>query len=227
MVLIKGAWVKDPRHAEALITFAWQRSGGTTIGLYMLGLGDREPCLAVSCPDQLLEQRIAERIAEQTGGGVEDATLLVHQILADPSISSWHLIPKARDFRSNSQSWGWQRTDPLTPTYSALKTVPEGHVAGTAIVFRSLYGGRAATAITAFCSGPHADEVAKDLAASYSWVGVIAVKPTLQRRWLRRCLATEVPLLLSFLRPDCVVKADELAAFWHPPIKANENEAIR
>lgn len=227
MLILRGAKLQTPRHAEALITNLWQLAsgsrGGDTIGLYILGLGDREHVLAISSPNFTIERMAAEMVARDSGANLEEGSLLVHQIMADPEIAAYHLVPAWRNFRNNSQNWGWQRTDSLITTYSTLSLVVPGQIAGAAVVFRPLPGMMAASTITSFASGPGAAEIAYQVGSSYAWVGVKVLRPVLQRRWLRRCLQVQVPTALSFFRPDCVVRTDELAAFWHPQIKAGED----
>jgi hypothetical protein len=226
MVLIEGAKIKAPVQGERLVQNLWQMSLGTTLGLYIIGTGDRKTILAVSSPNQALEDAAASLIVADCEGDSHDGDLIPEQILAHRDLAAYHLIPTYRGPRENSKSWGWQRVDPLKSTFAALARVPEETLAGFGLTMRSLPGETAAAIMCVFSSGPESQMIAYKIASSFAGIGVKVMRPSLQRRFVRRALAVKVPIFLSYLRPQCVLPMDELSAFWHPKIEAEKAEIL-
>ena len=226
MIIINSAKIKAPVQGERLVNNLWQMSLGTTLGLYIIGTGDRKTVLAVSSPNQLVEDEAASLIVADCDASSEEGDLIPEQILAHRELSTYHLVPAFRGTRENSKSWGWQRVDPLNGTFAALERVPEETIAGFGLTMRSLPGDKAAAIMCVFSSGPQSKMIAYKIASSFAGIGVKVVKPALQRRFVHRSMQVKVPVLLSFLRPQCVLPMDELSAFWHPKIVAPAAEVM-
>lgn len=226
MILIKQAKIKAPVQGERLVQNLWQMGLGNTLGLYIIGTGDGKTILAVSSPNQALEQEAASLIVADCEGIAEDGDLIPEQILAHKEISAYHLIPINRDVRENSKSWGWQRVDPLNGTFAALERVPEATIAGFGLTMRSLPSEKAAAIMCVFSSGPESKMISYKIASSFAGIGVMVMRPSLQRRFVHRAMQVKVPIILSFMRPQCVLPIDELSAFWHPKIVAEKIEAM-
>jgi hypothetical protein len=102
--------------------------------------------------------------------------------------------------------------------------VPEATIAGFGLTMRSLPGEKAAAIMSVFSSGPESRMIAYQIASSFAGIGVMVMRPTLQRRFVERAMQVKVPIMLSFMRPQCVLPVDELSAFWHPKIVAEKLE---
>ena len=94
-------------------------------------------------------------------------------------------------------------------------------IAGAALVFVPLGGMQGAVVLTAFAAGPSDHPVLRHayrLAATYAGTGVKVRRPLMQRRWLRRCMRSQVSLGLAPLRGHGIIRVEEMSAFWHPPL---------
>jgi hypothetical protein len=226
MILIKQAKIKAPVQGERLVQNLWQMSLGNTLGLYIMGTGDRKTILAVNSPNRALEEEAASLVVADCDGTSEDGDLIPEQVMAHKDLSTYHLIPTYRGPRENSKSWGWQRVDPLNGTFAALERVPEETIAGFGLTMRSLPGEMAASIMCVFSSGPESKMIAYKIASSFAGIGVKVMRPSLQRRFVHRSMQVKVPILISYLRPHCVLPIDELSAFWHPKIVADKAEIV-
>jgi hypothetical protein len=219
MRLITGSPIISPRQGERLVSVLWQQSAGSTLSLFLIGRGDGRPTLGVTSPNPLIEEDAAEIISRAVKGEVEPGFLLTEELLAAPRVGVRHITPIYRGFKSDSQSWGWDRADNLHDTYQLLAGVPAGQLAGFALAFRTLPALRAATTMTAFAAGTdklEAERLAYSLGATYAGTGARVARLLNPRRFLRRALRAQVSTSISWLRPHCVIRTEEMSAFWHP-----------
>ena len=134
---------QDPAHAFPLL-------GG--VGL------DHEPWHADRRRVEETAAVIRHDTTEQPEGAPEPGFVMVEEILAAPHIGVRHVTPMYRGFRTDSQSWGWDRADNLHDTYDLLTRVEPGRIAGFVLAFRTLPGLNAATAMMVFAAGTDRDE---------------------------------------------------------------------
>jgi hypothetical protein len=152
---------------------------------------------------------------------VRNADLLPDLVCAAPEVGVYHLQPVARNFESNSQSWGWDRADNLGHLYALLRRTPPPLIAGVTLAFMPLQQLQGVTVLTAFAAGPAGRQVARlayGVAATYAGTGVRVRRPMAQRRWLSRAMRAQVSLGLAPMRRHGIIRAEELSALWHPPI---------
>jgi hypothetical protein len=209
----------SPRQAERLMSALWQQSAGSTLALFLLGRGDGQPVLAAASPNPLIEEDAADVIARAVDASVEPGAVLVEEILSAPCVGVRHITPTFRNFKSDSQSWGWDRADNLHDTYDMLSRVPPGRFAGFGLAFRTLPRLRAATSMLVFAAGTEAHEserAAYALAATFAGTGAHVSRLLNPRRFLRRTLCAQVATSVSWLRPHSVIRVEEMSAFWHP-----------
>jgi hypothetical protein len=223
MLLVRTRPIISPRQAERLVANLWQLAVGSRLGLHILHLGwtDEPPVLAVSSPNRALELDASDLVATSTQGEVQDGDILPDLICAAPRVAAYHLQPTARDLQSNSQSWGWDRADNLLHLFNLLRRTPPGQIAGVTVAFMSLQGVQGVTVLTAFAVGPAHERMTRHayrIASTYAGTGVRVRRPFLQRRWLSRAMRTQVSIGMAQVRRHGIIRADELSAFWHPPI---------
>ena len=219
MQIVPSRPIISPRQAERLMSALWQQSAGSTLALFLLGRGDGKPVLAAASPNPLIEEDAADVIGRAVDAAVEPGFVLVEEILSAPHVGVRHITPTYRGFRSDSQSWGWDRADNLHDTYDLLGRVPPGRIAGFGMAFRTLPGLRAATSMLVFAAGAHAYEnerAAYALAATFAGTGAHVARLLSPRRFLRRALRAQVATSVSWLRPHSVIRVEEMSAFWHP-----------
>jgi hypothetical protein len=223
MMIVNARPIISPRQSERLVANLWQLAIGSRLGLHVLHLGRAEegPCLAVHSPNRALERDAADLVASTTQAEARDAQLLPDLICAAPSVSVYHLQPVPRNFQSNSQSWGWDRADNLIHLYTLLGRTPAGSIAGITLAFLPLQQVQGVTLVTAFAVGPAGRDVSRQaygLAATYAGTGVRVRRPVAQRRWLSRAMQAQVSIGMAQVRRHGVIRAEELSAFWHPPV---------
>jgi hypothetical protein len=223
MLLVSARPIISPRQSERLAANLWQLAIGSRLGLQIVHLGHKgePPILAVHAANRGLEQDAADLVAASTQGDVRNADLLPDLICAAPRVGVYHLQPVARNFQSNTQSWGWDRADNLIQLYNLLRRTPPGQIAGVAVAFMPIQAVLGATVVTAFAVGPASQEVARQaygLAATYAGTGVRVRRPLRQRRWLSRAMRAQVSIGMAQVRRHGIIRVDELSAFWHPPI---------
>jgi hypothetical protein len=175
----------------------------------------------VVSPNPLVEEDAADVIARAVDAPIEPGFLLLEEILSAPAVGVRHITPYPREFRPDSQAWGWDRADNLLDTYELLYDVEPGRIVGTVLAFRTLPGLRAATAIASFAAGNEdheAQRVAYSLAATYAGTGARLSRLLNPRRFLHRALRAQVATWVSWLRPHSLIRVDEMTAFWHPPL---------
>ncbi len=219
MHLVTGRPIISPKQAERLMSVLWQQSAGSCLALFMLGRGDGRPVLAAASPNPLIAEDAAEVIARAVDGIAEPGFLLVEEILAAPHVGVRHITPIHRGFRSDSQSWGWDRADNLHDTYELLARVPPGRIAGFVLAFRTLPGLNAATSMMVFAAGTdrhEAERAVYALASTYAGTGARVSRLLNPRRFLLRGLRAQVSTSISWLRPHSVIRVEEMSAFWHP-----------
>lgn len=223
MLMVTARPIISPRQSERLVTNLWQLAIGSRLGLHILHLGrDGEPpTLAVHSPNRALEQDAADLVASSTQGEVRNADLLPDLVCAAPQVGVYHLQPASRNFQSNSQSWGWDRADNLIHLYTLLRRTPPGQIAGVTLAFMPLQQVQGVTVFTTFAVGPESQQVVRHaygLAATYAGTGVQVRRPLAQRRWLSRAMHAQVSIGMAQVRRHGIIRAEELSAFWHPPI---------
>jgi len=209
----------SPKQAERLMSVLWQQSAGSTLSLFLIGRGDGRPLLGATSPNPLIAEDAADVIARAVEGTAEPGFVLIEEILAAPHIGVRHVTPMYRGFRSDSQSWGWDRADNLHDTYDLLTRVEPGRIAGFVLAFRTLPGLNAATAMMVFAAGTDRDETERAvyaLAATYAGTGSRISRLVNPRRFLLRGLRAQVSTSISWLRPHSVIRVEEMSAFWHP-----------
>lgn len=226
MLLVKASPIISPRQAERLVANLWQLAIGSRLALHVVQFGkcDGPPALAIAAPNRALERDAADLIATGTQGEVQEADILPDLVCAAPRIGVYHLQPAARSLQSNSESWGWDRADNLLHLYHLLRQTSPGVIAGVALVFMPLQDMQGAAVLTAFAAGPAGHPVLRHayrLAATYAGTGVKVRRPLMQRRWLRRCMRSQVSLGLAPLRGHGIIRVEEMSAFWHPPLASN------
>jgi len=175
--------------------------------------------LAAASPNALIAEDAADVIARAVDGTVEPGFLLVEEILTAPHVGVRHLTPIHRGFRTDSQSWGWDRADNLHDTYELLARVPPGRIAGFVLAFRTLPGLNAATSMLVFAAGMDRDDTERAvyaLASTYAGTGARVSRLLNPRRFLLRGLRAQVSTSISWLRPHSVIRVEEMSAFWHP-----------
>ncbi len=219
MQIVPSKPIISPRQAERLMSALWQQSAGSTLALFLLGRGDGEPVLGAASPNPLIEEDAGDAIARAVGAAAEPGFVLVEEILSAPCVGVRHITPTYRAFKSDSQSWGWDRADNLHDTYDLLARVPPGRIAGFALAFRTLPGLQAATSMLVFAAGSEAHEserAAYALATTFAGTGARVSRLLNPRRFLRRTLGAQVATTVSWLRPHSVIRVEEMSAFWHP-----------
>lgn len=219
MFLVTGRPIISPRQGERLMSVLWQQSAGSTLALLLLGRGDGGAVLGTASPHVPVAEDAADVIARAVGGAVEPGFLLVEEILAAPRVGVLHVTPAYRGFRSDSQSWGWDRADNLHDTYELLARVPPGRVLGFILAFRTLPGLNAATSMMTFAAGTDAAEARRAafaLASTYAGTGARVSRLLNPRRFLARGLGARLSTSISWLRPHSVIRVEEMSAFWHP-----------
>jgi hypothetical protein len=217
--LIPSQPIISPRQAERLMSALWQQSAGSTLALFLLGRGDGQPILGAASPNPLVEEDAADVIARAVEATSEPGFVLVEEILSAPCVGVRHITPIFRDFKSDSQSWGWDRADNLHDTYDLLSRVPPGRIAGFGLAFRTLPGLVAATSMTVFAAGSVDHETQRSafaLASTFAGTGARVARLLNPRRFLRRTLHAQVATSVSWLRPHSVIRVEEMSAFWHP-----------
>jgi len=208
------------------VSVLWQQSAGSTLSLFLIGRGDGRPTLGVVSPNPLIEEDAADAIARAVSGdrveqqvAGEPGFVLIEEILSAPYVGVRHITPQYRGFKSDSQSWGWDRADNLHDTYELLERVPPGRIAGFALAFRTLPGLTAATSMLVFAAGPDRHESQRAcyaLAATFAGTGARVSRLLNPRRFLRRALGAQVATSVAWLRPHSVIRVEEMSAFWHP-----------
>ncbi len=219
MRLVPSRPIISPRQAERLMSALWQQSAGSTLALFLLGRGDGQPVLGTASLNPLVEEDAADVIARAVEAESEAGFVLVEEILSAPCVGVRHITPAFRDFKSDSQSWGWDRADNLHDTYDVLGRVAPGRIAGFGLAFRTLPGLTAATTMMVFAAGAEPEETqraAYALAATFAGTGARVSRLLNQRRLLRRTLRAQVATSVSLLRPHSVIRVEEMSAFWHP-----------
>jgi len=147
MQLVPSQPIISPKQAERLMSALWQQSAGSTLALFLLGRGDGRVMLGTASPNALIEEDAADVIGRAVDASVEPGFVLVEEVLSAPEVGVRHITPQYRAFKSDSQSWGWDRADNLHDTYDMLSRVPPGRIAGFGIAFRTLPGLTAATSM--------------------------------------------------------------------------------
>ncbi len=219
MFLVTGRPIISPRQGERLMSVLWQQSAGSCLSLFLLGRGDGKPILGTASPNPLIAEDAADVIARAVAGTAEPGFILVEEILASPHVGVRHITPMYRGFKSDSQSWGWDRADNLHDTYELLARVPPGRIAGFVLAFRTLPGLNAATAMMVFAAGTDRDDSERAvyaLASTYAGTGARVSRLVNPRRFLLRGLRAQVSTSISWLRPHSVIRVEEMSAFWHP-----------
>ena len=226
MHLVRADPIISPRQAERLLANLWQLAIGSRLALHVIQLGhcDGPPALAVATPNRALERDAIDLVATGTRSEVQEADIVPELICAAPSIGVYHLQPTARGLQSNSESWGWDRADNLLHLYHLLRRTCPGVIAGVGLVFVPLQHMQGAAVLTAYAAGPAGSPVlrlAYRLAATYAGTGVKVRRPLMQRRWLRRCMRSQVSLGLAPLRGHGIIRVEEMSALWHPPLASS------
>lgn len=219
MYLIAERPIISPKQAERLMSVLWQQSAGSTLALFLVGRGDGQPQLGVASPNRLVAEDAAHVIARAVDGDAEPGFVLIEEILSAPHVGVRHITPMYRGFRTDTQSWGWDRADNLHDTYDLLRRVPSGRIAGFVLAFRTLPSLLAATSMMVFAAGGDRDEVERvvySLAATYAGTGARVSRLINPRRFLVRGLRAQVSTSISWLRPHSVIRVEEMSAFWHP-----------
>src|SRR5262245_24029194 len=172
--LIAERPIISPKQAERLMSVLWQQSAGSTLALFLVGRGDGRPQLGVTSPNRLVAEDAAHVIARAVDGDAEPGFVLIEEILSAPHVGVRHITPMYRGFRTDTQSWGWDRADNLHDTYDLLRRVPAGRIAGFVLAFRTLPSLLAATTMMVFAAGGDRDEIQRvvySLAATYAGTG--------------------------------------------------------
>jgi hypothetical protein len=219
MQIVASRPIISPRQAERLMSALWQQSAGSTLALFLMGRGDGTPVLGAASPNPLVEEDAADIIARAVDAPSESGFVLLEEILSAPCVAVRHITPAYRAFKSDSQSWGWDRADNLHDTYDLLGRVPPGRIAGFALAFRTLPRLNAATSMLVFAAGTEQHETqraAYSLAATFAGTGARVSRLLNPRRFLRRTLRAQVATTVSWLRPHSVIRVEEMSAFWHP-----------
>lgn len=219
MHLITSRPIISPRQAERLMSALWQQSAGATLALFLIGRGDGRAILGAASPNPLVEEDAADVIARAVEASSEPGFVLVEEILSAPCVAVRHITPVFRNFKSDSQSWGWDRADNLHDTYDLLERVPPGRIAGFGLAFRTLPGLVAATSMMVFAAGSVEHEAQRSafaLAATFAGTGARVARLLNPRRFLRRTLQARVATSVSWMRPHSVIRVEEMSAFWHP-----------
>jgi hypothetical protein len=217
--LIAERPIISPKQAERLMSVLWQQSAGSTLALFLVGRGDGRPQLGVASPNRLVAEDAADVVARAVDGAAEPGFVLIEEILSAPHLGVRHITPMYRGFRTDSQSWGWDRADNLHDTYDLLRRVPAGRVAGFVLAFRTLPGLLGLTSMMVFAAGGDRAEVERvvySLAATYAGTGARVSRLLNPRRFLVRGMRAQVSTTISWLRPHSVIRVEEMSAFWHP-----------
>lgn len=233
MLIVPSGRIISPKQAERLMAALWQQAAGATLGLFLVGQGGRAEVLGARSLNPMIEEDAANLIARAVAepGSMpalpEPGFVLVEEILAAPFVSVRHITPSFRGFKSDSQSWGWDRADNLHDPYDFVRRVPAGRIAGFGLAFRPLPGVTAVTSMMVFAASPVAHEserMAYALSATYAGTGARVARLLNPRRFLRRTLDARVSTAVSWLRPHSVIRAEEMSAFWHP--RLSESTAV-
>jgi hypothetical protein len=219
MQLVPSQPIISPKQAERLMSALWQQSAGSTLALFLVGRGDGRVMLGTASPNALIEEDAADVIGRAVDASVEPGFVLVEEVLSAPEVGVRHITPQYRAFKSDSQSWGWDRADNLHDTYDMLSRVPPGRIAGFGLAFRTLPGLTAATSMLVFAAGTEQHEsqrAAYALASTFAGTGARVSRLLNPRRFLGRTLRAQVATSVSWLRPHSVIRVEEMSAFWHP-----------
>jgi hypothetical protein len=223
MVIVRPQPIVSPRQSERLAATLWQLAVGSSLGLHIVHFGreGEAPALGVLSPNPAVERDAAMLLASSTAGEVESANLLPDLICTAPAVGAYHLQPTSRGFESNSASWGWDRADNLINLYALLRATPPGQIAGVAAVFVPLPNLQCVAVLTVYAAGPNDQELRRrafGLAATYAGTGARVRRPLVQRRWLIGAMRAQVSIGMAQMRRHGTIRAEELSAFWHPPI---------
>lgn len=223
VLLVTARPIISPRQAERMVANLWQLAIGSSLALHVIQLGrcDQPAALAVASPNSALERDAADLVASGVQAEARDAGIVPELMCAAPSVGVYHMQPMARGLQSNSQSWGWDRADNLLHLYDLLNRTSPGVIAGVGLVFVPLRDMRCAAILTAYAVGlahQAVERYAYRLASTYAGTGVKVRRPLMPRRWLRRCMGTQVSLGLAPMRRHGIMRVEEMSAFWHPPL---------
>jgi hypothetical protein len=177
----------------------------------MFGMGGRGVTLGVHCNTPYVEDLAASTIADHCGGQVEPGWAISQMIDVADEASVINLVPTDRNLVIQSNTFGWQRSDPLRGVYSALTNVPSESMAGVGISLRSVPNLRFVFSMAAFAAGPGSGPLAVRVATSFAGVGVRLRRPFRQRRAIHRTLEA------NLRRPASVKRVEEVTLYWHPP----------
>lgn len=213
MHLIEAWPLPTPADAERLLADLWQLTAGRSLGLSVIGLGDRV-MLGVHSAHSGIEEAAASTIADQCGGDVEAGWMVTEMVDSAAEVAAVNLVPTDRHLAVESRTFGWQRSDPLRGTFLALAHTPPGIVAGVALSLRALPDLGFVFSLGVFAAGLSAGAPAARLATSFGGIGVRLRRPVLQRRAARRMLQA------TLHRPASVRRVEVVARFWHPPYGA-------
>jgi hypothetical protein len=217
MLLIKTPPILAPVQAERLTHAIGQRALGSRVTLFLLGFGgQREVRLGIHSSNRLLEASCAELVARDASHGeIENGDIVWEQLMAAHQYAVYNLAPHRRTMRNNSQSYGWQRVDPVHTAYEMLADLPAAVTAGFALLVLPLPDHAAATWMSTFATGRGCRVHAHGVAAAYSWAATVRW-PLLQRRAYVRVMTGQLALTWSPPRRRSLMALDELSVFWHP-----------
>lgn len=211
MQLIEAYSIPTPADAERLVADLWQLTSGRSIGLYIFGIRGERVMLGVHAPQQYLEDIAAQTIADHCGGTVEPGWLISEMVDIADEISVVNMVPTERNLAIDSQTFGWQRSDPLRSAYSALSNINSQTIAGIGITLNAMPKLQFVTSLSAFAIGPNPGLTTIRLGSSFGGIGVRLRRPFRQRRALQRILDAKLR------RPATVSRVEVVALYWHPP----------
>ncbi len=211
MHLVEAYPIPTPADAERLVADLWQLTSGRALGLYLLGLRGERVMLGVHCQQAYVEDIAASTIADHCGGTVEPGWVISQMIDVAEDVALVNMIPTERNLALESQTFGWQRTDPLRGAYNALANIDSQTMAGLGLTLRSMPNLQFLVSLSAFAIGPDPGQVAIRLASSLGGVGVRLRRPFRQRRALHRTLEAHLR------RPASISRVEVVALYWHPP----------
>lgn len=211
MHLIEAYPIPTPADAERLLADLWQLTSGRAIGLYLFGMHGDRVMLGVQSHNEYVEQAAASMIADQSGATVEPGWAITQVIDLAEEVAVVNLVPTDRNLALESQTFGWQRTDPLRGAYTALSNLDSQTVAGVGITLQALPNLTFVVSMAVFACGPGAGLTAVRVASTYGGVGVRLRRPFRQRRALEKVLNA------SMRRPQSIKRVEITALYWHPP----------
>lgn len=211
MHLIEAYPVPTPADAERLLADLWQLTSGRALGLFIFGLHGDRVMLGVQCHQEYVEETAASMIADHNGAAVEPGWAIPEMVEVAEEISLVNLVPTQRNLALESSTFGWQRTDPLRSTFTALANLPSDMLAGVGLSLRAAPDLNWVVSIAAFACGEHAGMTTVRLAASFGGVGVRLRRPFRQRRALNKVLQADLR------RPQSIKRVEAVALYWHPP----------